>query len=231
MLNAGAGRLALAGGGALAVLGLIERASDDIDLFCSTQDPAEVEQLAERAIHALRGEGWSVTDMTPQNGLPGFRDLRAIASEGAEVVALQVCQDHISLPLIRSRLGPTIDGLELAANKVLAIYGRTAARDGDDLAHLVPRYGWNRIMFVADGKQVTPLSRPALAEQFERLSRRPASQFPNPRTALQVKQWLHATATRLDTDQAAPATTPYPMHPHQTREPDPDPGHRPEMDF
>jgi hypothetical protein len=82
-----AGQVALAGGGAMLAHDLVDRPTQDLDLF--TPDPAEVAPLADAPAAALRAEGAQVR--VDRRG-PEFTRLTVTVGDGRAVV-VEVAQD------------------------------------------------------------------------------------------------------------------------------------------
>ena len=80
-------QVALAGGGAMLAHDLVDRPTQDVDLF--TPDPSEVMQLADALAVALRGEGAQVNVDRRE---PGFTRLAVTVSDGRSVV-VEVAHD------------------------------------------------------------------------------------------------------------------------------------------
>ena len=122
---------ALAGAGALLVHGLIDRATRDLDYFTT---PGEVEALA--TLRDALEETFDTLDLghTRKRDLPTF--VRIEVSGGDDRCEVDLAVDYRALPAEPSQYGPTLAVRELAANKVLAVFGRAEARDFLDLAAL-----------------------------------------------------------------------------------------------
>jgi len=110
---------------------------------------------------------------------------------------------------VPSPLGQTLDPLELAANKVLTVYDRPRARDADDIARLVPRFGLRQMLDVADRKQVEPLARPELANAFRMLQRIKDGELPYPENAIAVKHFMGVIAQWLESGSSVSLRGPY----------------------
>lgn len=86
-----AGQVALAGGGAMLAHDLVDRPTQDVDLF--TPDPAEVTQLTDALAVALRAEGAQVR--VDRRG-PGFTRLGVTVADGRSVVVEIAPTTHAS---------------------------------------------------------------------------------------------------------------------------------------
>jgi len=101
-----AGQAALAGGGAMLALGLVDRPTQDVDLF--TPDPAEVTRLTDALAVALRAEGAQVR--VDRRG-PGFTRLAVTVADGrlalGSTSAPRPSERHRPPPSDASRHGPS----------------------------------------------------------------------------------------------------------------------------
>ena len=109
----------------------------------------------------------------------------------------------------RSRFGPILDPYELGANKILATYDRVRPRDADDIARLVTKLDYTRMLSVADGKMVDRLDREQLAEAFDMFARVDASEFPYPDNAAAVKEFMRSLAESARGRTRLPTLSPY----------------------
>ncbi len=128
-----AASLALAGGGAMLVHGLVERPTADLDLFTPLQTAIAP---AARALHdALTARGYQVT-VTQQQ--PTYVQLEVTSVGGTTHVELaQDARQHEPVTVAGARVLAADD---VAASKTLALFGRAAARDLVDIDALTRRY-------------------------------------------------------------------------------------------
>ncbi len=124
---------AVAGGSGLVCSGAYDRETRDIDLFTSTGD---LPTIVERFIAALETEGFKVT---PRRRSETFTDL-VVSRDGAGTI-VDLAKDFQLLAAQRVGKVMVLDQRELAANKVLALWGRREARDLDDVIHLSKEMG------------------------------------------------------------------------------------------
>jgi hypothetical protein len=129
-----AGQVALAAGGAMLAHDLVDRPTQDVDLF--TPDPAEVTQLTDALAVALRTEGAAVR--VDRRG-PGFTRLGVTVADGRSVV-VEIAHDARIREAVQLSFARVLHPDELAADKTLALLGRAAARDLVDVAALSKRY-------------------------------------------------------------------------------------------
>lgn len=126
----------VAGGAALLASQLIDRPTEDLDLFAATPT-ASVTAAKDAFRQALHEQACAVVMI--QDG-PMF--CRMIVSRAGEetVVDLAIDSPPHSRPTI-TILGPTLAPLELAGRKLLALFGRAEARDFADVYVLTQRFG------------------------------------------------------------------------------------------
>lgn len=126
----------VAGGAALLASDLIDRPTEDLDLFAATPTTS-VTPAKDAFMQALHEQGCDVVLI--QDG-PTFS--RMIVSRAGEetVVDLAIDSPPHSRPTI-TVLGPTLAPLELAGRKLLALFGRAEARDFADIYVLTHRFG------------------------------------------------------------------------------------------
>ena len=112
---------ALAGGAALIVRGDVERATRDLDFFGTSPDA--VDHLVPAAESALQQAGFQVDRLIDS---PGFT--RFVVADERDRTEVDLASDARLFP---TEAGPGFDLLsseELAADKVLAVFGRAEAR-------------------------------------------------------------------------------------------------------
>lgn len=138
--------VALAGGGAMLAHGLVVRLTTDVDLF--TPDSEEVGRLGTALAVALEGRGYEVH---PERRTPTFVRLR-IVRPGGDDTAVEIALDFRLRPRVQLDVGPVLHPDELAADKVLALFGRAAARDLVDVHALAGRYDYETLFALAAEK-------------------------------------------------------------------------------
>ncbi|HEY5881927.1 MAG TPA: nucleotidyl transferase AbiEii/AbiGii toxin family protein [Nakamurella sp.] len=211
LLSAAAGQISLAGGSALIAHGLIDRQTKDLDAFTSSLG-ADVVGITDRVADAFRAAGYVVND---DSRSPALR--RLLVTRGAQrsigrpsrAIQIEIGSDYQALPSLPSRFGPILDPYELGANKILATYDRVRPRDADDIARLVTKLDYTRMLSVADGKMVDRLDREQLAEAFDMFTRVDDSEFPYPDNAAAVKEFMRALAESARGRTRLPALSPY----------------------
>lgn len=118
---------ALAGGYALAAHGLIDRPSEDVDLFTNRLEPAEFARAVEAVVQAYEMAGHTVEVVKRA-------DLFARLMVGAEEpVRVELAYDWRGNRPALLEIGPVLDRDDAVAAKVLALWGRGQTRDYIDV--------------------------------------------------------------------------------------------------
>ena len=157
---------ALAGGAALIVRGDVERATRDLDFFGTSADA--VDHLVPAAESALQQAGFQVERLIDS---PGFT--RFVVANELDRTEVDLASDARLFP---TEAGPGFELLsseELAADKVLAVFGRAEARDFVDLMSIEPRFGLTRLFELAREKDsgFSPVVFTEMLDRFPRLRR------------------------------------------------------------
>lgn len=140
----------MAGGVALIVAGVSTRPTHDLDAFSATCD--DVEKAADQLIERLRASGYLVEEHQSD---PTFA--RMTVSTGKyrrTVLVVELGRDHQLFAAVGSALGPMLSIRELAANKMLAAFGRREPRDLVDLFSLADAISLRQA--VVDGRTKDP---------------------------------------------------------------------------
>ncbi|MFG1923296.1 nucleotidyl transferase AbiEii/AbiGii toxin family protein [Cryptosporangium sp. NPDC048952] len=138
--------LALAGGGAMIAHGLVDRATHDVDLFTEI-DPDEAVKVAAALRGALTAAGLEITPAArpPHANRFVVRDPRTGLS-----CEVEVFPDGGRLrPTVDLELGAVLHLDDLAADKVLALWGRAEVRDYIDVVALLDRIPKERLLQLA----------------------------------------------------------------------------------
>ncbi len=118
---------ALAGGYALVTHGLVDRPTEDVDLFTNHLDPDEFARAVETISAAYEGAGQPVTVIRRA-------ELYARLHVGQDdPVQVELAYDWRSEIPARFAIGPVLDRDDVVAGKVLALWGRQEARDYIDV--------------------------------------------------------------------------------------------------
>ena len=122
---AGVEGFALAGSGAIREHGMIDRATEDVDLFTASQDEVKFSAAVDAITEQLRGNGFTV-DQTRRAST--YARLHVATGAGRQVdVDLGV--DWRQDEPVRLGVGPVLSLADAVGNKVAALYGRSEARD------------------------------------------------------------------------------------------------------
>lgn len=161
--------VALAGGAALIVRGVVDRPTRDMDFFATS--PEEVDRVLPSLETLLEAEDLEVQRVQVANGFA-----RLLVSSEAETTTVDLSWDARRFPVERVEEGPILADDELAADKLLALFGRAAARDFVDVAALASRYGLERLCELAAEKD-PGFERSVLADMLGTFDRLPRADF------------------------------------------------------
>lgn len=131
-----------AGGAALVAAGLTNRPTGDLDLF--TGEPGTVLPAMEALIRAAAHQGWMAQVFRSSET---YVRVIITADEPVEIdLALDARPER---PPVVTVLGPSLDPVELAGHKLLALFGRALPRDLADVYDLAQRFGTDEIVDTA----------------------------------------------------------------------------------
>ena len=191
--TAGRDGFRLAGGAALVASHLTQRPTRDIDAF--TADDVDASSVGDEVVDALRGAGYDVT-LTRRS--PAFVSMTVTAGRARQSrFEVDLGRDHIAWPTTTTSLGPTLSPRELAANKVLALFGRVQTRDLADLRALAEQFDLESILADAAAKD-EGFDRAALAEMTRLVVARPEPEWPLGADVADVKRFGRWLATALE---------------------------------
>lgn len=137
--------LALAGGGAMLAHRFVERPTQDVDMFTPNEDVAE---LADALVAALRDGGLTVVVETRATMYVRL----TVREASGPACKVELARDARIRPPVRLDVGAVLHPEEIAADKVLALFGRAAARDFVDVAALALRFPAERLIDLAAEK-------------------------------------------------------------------------------
>jgi hypothetical protein len=171
---------ALAGGQALIAYGVVDRPTEDVDLF--TDEDGGVRAALPPAVDALRRAGFAVGEVPETTELgavfEGFdSDVAELeVSRGPQTVRVQLARFDRDHEPVAMPVGPVLDLDDVVATKIAALGTRAYPRDYVDVAGLLTRYDRDRL--VALGRLADPaLTDDELAEAMQRLDRLDDSVF------------------------------------------------------
>lgn len=187
-----ADRFALAGGAALILRGTVERGTNDLDFFIGHRDmpPGAILRVVEATEAALDAAGLAWTrDAVSET----FARLTVAGPD--EECRIDFATDVRIRDPDRTGSAAVLSLEELAADKMLALFGRAAARDFQDVAALRQHFGWQRLFALAVEKDAgfTPERFLDAVVAFDRLE---PDEFDLPpadyqRLRDQVRDWQH----------------------------------------
>ncbi|MGW1060688.1 nucleotidyl transferase AbiEii/AbiGii toxin family protein [Micromonospora rubida] len=119
---------ALAGGYAVQAAGLLERPSEDVDLFTAWDRRGEFTTAVTAVVHAYRDDGLAV-DVERQYDTFA----RLTVTDGDRVSKVELGVDWRANEPILMAVGPVLHPDDAVANKMSALYGRAFARDFIDI--------------------------------------------------------------------------------------------------
>lgn len=181
----------LAGGAALVAHELTVRPTQDLDLFAH----APIESVGagrDALLDAVAARGWTAT--TIQDAATFCR----LVIHGPEDLLVDLAVDSAPLsPPTVTMLGPTLAPVELAAHKILALFGRAEARDFADVYVLAQRF--DKQMLLANAEQIDPgFDRRVLAQMLTTLDRFRDVDLPmEPELVAPMREFFAAWAVEL----------------------------------
>lgn len=129
--------------------GIVDRVTKDVDLF-TDRDADEAVRLAAALRTALAARGYRIE---PAARPPHENRFVAIDPATAEAVQIEVFPDGGRLhPPVQLDVGPVLHPDDLAADKLLAMWGRGEPRDFVDVVALLERYPADRLLELAASK-------------------------------------------------------------------------------
>jgi Nucleotidyl transferase AbiEii toxin, Type IV TA system len=151
-LRAAAGHgFALAGGNALIAYGIVDRPTEDVDLFTDQDDG--VATAAGAVADALRGAGFGVERLDQAGDLgevfegmgDGLAEWIVTAPGGREMLLQMAYFDRDRTPVIMD-FGPVLDLEDVVGGKVCALASRVEPRDFVDTAAALRRYSVSQLI-------------------------------------------------------------------------------------
>jgi predicted nucleotidyltransferase component of viral defense system len=195
--------IGLAGGGALISQGLVDRLTRDLDFFATPG--VLLSEFAPQIIEALVKEGFEVEIKREAETF-----YRLAIKNLDDETELDLAIDGRLFPLIDSDIGKALSPLELATEKVLAIFGRAEPRDFLDLATLVETFDLRELFDLARKKDpgFTPEVFAAMSHRIEVLPRQVFGLDDKAYTALlarvRVTKWQELTRGPIKSIEVTP---------------------------
>ncbi|MFI2430968.1 nucleotidyl transferase AbiEii/AbiGii toxin family protein [Streptomyces sp. NPDC018693] len=141
---------ALAGGYAVQAHQIVNRVSDDVDLFAPiNRATTEMPAATERVIAAYEAAGFSV-ELAHQNSEHTYTRLNVTDPVSGTQNKVELVAEFLNHPPVPSELGPVLHPDDVAAGKTTALDGRAEVRDAIDVDGLLKAgYTRERLMELA----------------------------------------------------------------------------------
>lgn len=127
---------ALAGGHAIAAHGIIDRPSEDVDLFADWQRRADFPTAVDAVIAAYEDEGF---DVVVDLRLETFARLHVSQGANPDQHRVELVANWRAQPPVEMQIGPVLHPDDVMAGKMDALYNRAAARDFIDIDAAITR--------------------------------------------------------------------------------------------
>ena len=137
--------VALAGGSALIVTGVVRRGTDDLDFFAAHPQP--VAPMLDALATGLEEAGLRVTRLRAADTYA-----RLLIESDSEATYVDLATDYQLMPALQTPDGLILADRELAANKTLALFSRAEARDYIDFHALAQRFSLAELCDLAASK-------------------------------------------------------------------------------
>ena len=182
--------VALAGGGALIVHGIVDRATTDLDFFSPTE--VDVRIFAEATRSALEQEGLGVA---MERSSPEF--VRLLVKEGNNELTIDIGISGREFASVHTARGRVLAPEDLAGDKLLALFGRAEPRDFIDVYALTARFDVTDLYgFAADKDQGFSLER--LRDALSVFDDHPRQAFPITESEFEtLREWVHSWRDEL----------------------------------
>ncbi len=183
----------VAGGAALIAQGLIDRLTRDVDLFLVDVESSTVAAAAASFESAVDAAGWSHRRVIDQQDF-----VRLEVVDDAQSLIIDIGRDSpASEPVQCTDLGPTLSPRDLAARKMLALFGRAEPRDYADVYELAARYGQEQLLEWA-ATDDSGFDRGVFAEMLASIERLADGDLPvDPTRTNELRTYFHEWAAEL----------------------------------
>ena len=193
----GAESAALAGGGALIVLGIVDRGTTDLDFFSPAV--ADVRPTAHAVQSALEHEGLHVE---VRRG--GATFVRLEVTDGDDRTAIDFGPSRRAFPPVVSETGPVLTPADLAGDKMTALFSRAAARDFVDVYALSKRFSRAELYELARDKD-SGFVLERLHDALGTFEHRYRQDFPvSDENYERLRAWVHSWRSELPAPEAEP---------------------------
>lgn len=149
----GAYGFVLAGGQSLQAHGLVDRPSDDLDLFTDRADSASFRTAVHSAVDGLDRAGFSVVVIRQE---PTFARLEVSEPSASRTGLIDMAVDARQYPPATLWVGPVLDERDAVGSKVATVFSRAYARDYIDLAGILRSGKYRREELMTMAADVDP---------------------------------------------------------------------------
>lgn len=197
---------ALAGGQAAIAHGIVDRETEDIDLFSNRLKDNVLPHAASKAIERLQRQGYKVEIDEAVSNDSFFR--AHIEDTSGERIKVELGYDYREWPTVQMDVGPVIDIRDFIASKLNAFCGREKIRDTIDTYGILQNGQWTEEQIVALAADMdSGFNLPLLAARLELEQTRPDSAFAvfeiSPEQANAIRErmlaWEHNIRAHLNT--------------------------------
>ncbi len=122
-------RFALAGSGAIREHGIVDRPTEDVDLFTSDTDVARFANAVEVVVGAVRARGYTAVTLRQ---VEQFARIEVAATDGRQV-DIDMGVDWRESESVMLSIGHVLSVQDAVGNKISALYSRAYARDFIDV--------------------------------------------------------------------------------------------------
>jgi hypothetical protein len=166
---------ALAGGYALQAHQLVDRMSEDVDMFTDQFDAEGFNRAVEAISDAYRRAGFEVLLI---RGADVFARLQVTDPGLGRVATVDLASDFRQLEPVMLSLGPVLAERDAVASKVAAVFSRGEARDYIDLVGILDSGRWSREELMRLGVEVDAgFNKGWFAEALSGVDRFPDEEF------------------------------------------------------
>ncbi|KQQ52903.1 nucleotidyl transferase AbiEii/AbiGii toxin family protein [Plantibacter sp. Leaf314] len=167
---------ALAGSGAIREHGIIDRPTQDIDLFTSDLDAGRFDTAVSSVVNGIRDSGHAVDEL---RRVEQFARLHITTDEGS-FVEMDMGVDYREGEPVTLSVGPVLSLDDAVANKVSALYSRAEARDYLDVDAIRTSGKFTDADLIAAARERGfGFEVPMFAAQLEAVQRLRPDQLPN----------------------------------------------------
>jgi len=135
---------ALAGGYAVQAAGILERPSEDVDLFTVRTRLAEMDDAISAVVAAFTAEGMTVDDSERNGAVPRLYVTDGYNSSKVEMIAGWRLEEPVQMAI-----GPVLHPDDAVGNKMDALFGRAAPKDFIDVDAAVQSGRYDRESLMA----------------------------------------------------------------------------------